>query len=149
MERPLSASRSSSRAKVSLNTDDIERSVAATFDEEDKVKAYKPYHYFDYIAGTSTGGLSAIMLGRMQLDIDKALEQYDTVGNEVFGKPRPLHIHKFADFLAPKYGPKQMERAIQDVIETGLAGEMKQYNNEEPYTKDKIQFLSNPMKCRT
>lgn len=141
-------SRPSSEAKINLNEDDITRSVDATFGT--KILGYKPCHYFDYVAGTSTGGLSAIMLGRMQMSADQALDQYNTVGNEVFGKPRPLHVQlKFADLLAPKYGPKQMERAIQKVIEEGLAEEMKQHNNEEPYTKEKIPFLSNPKKCRT
>ncbi|KAI9659137.1 MAG: hypothetical protein M1821_002097 [Bathelium mastoideum] len=148
--RPSDTPRPSSAARVGLNEDDIASSVEATFAEENKVTAYKPHHYFDYVAGTSTGGLSAIMLGRMQMDVEKALDQYETVGNDVFGKPRPLHVQlKFADLLAPKYGPKQMEQALQKVIQAGLADEMKQHNCEEPYTKEKIPFLSNPKKCRT
>ncbi|KAF2230294.1 FabD/lysophospholipase-like protein [Viridothelium virens] len=148
MTPPASSSRPPSRTKTNPDEHDLTESVNATFEKSDS--AYKPHHYFDYIAGTSTGGLSAIMLGRMQMNIDAALSQYDTVGNDVFGKPRPLHVQlKFADLLAPKYGPKQMERAIQKVINVGLAEEMGQHNNEEPYTKEKIPFLSNPKKCRT
>ncbi|KAI9698251.1 MAG: hypothetical protein M1820_007521 [Bogoriella megaspora] len=131
-----------------IQHEEITVSVDTCFDQ--KVADYKPHHYFDYMAGTSTGGLSAIMLGRMQMNIEQALEQYDTVGNNVFGKPRALHVYlKVADLLAPKYGPKQMETALQKVIQSGLAEEMKQHRDEDPYTPDKIPFESNPKKCRT
>ncbi|KAF5977336.1 calcium-independent phospholipase A2-gamma [Fusarium coicis] len=33
--------------------------------ESERVDEYLPCHYFDYVAGTSTGGLSSIMLGRL------------------------------------------------------------------------------------
>jgi patatin-like phospholipase/acyl hydrolase len=36
--------------------DDVSKSVEATFADGVTVSAYKPCHYFDYIAGTSTGG---------------------------------------------------------------------------------------------
>ncbi|GME30456.1 uncharacterized protein K452DRAFT_316774 [Neofusicoccum parvum] len=55
------------------------------------------------MAGTSTGGLSTIMLGRMELDVDAALACYDIVGNDVFGKPRLLPKHIPAVSLV---GPK-------------------------------------------
>ncbi|EME79669.1 uncharacterized protein MYCFIDRAFT_9528, partial [Pseudocercospora fijiensis CIRAD86] len=45
---------------------------------------YRPHHYFDYFVGTSTGGLSAIMLGRLQMTVDDALALYDIIGTKVF-----------------------------------------------------------------
>ncbi|PMD14934.1 FabD/lysophospholipase-like protein, partial [Hyaloscypha hepaticicola] len=50
--------------------------------------AYLPAHYFNYMVGTSTGGLIAIMLGRLQMNVDDALKEYENLGREVFGKPR-------------------------------------------------------------
>lgn len=44
-----------------------------------------PYKYFDLIAGTSAGGLSALMLGRLQMDIDSAIEAYKQLGPFIFG----------------------------------------------------------------
>ncbi|CAE6432310.1 unnamed protein product, partial [Rhizoctonia solani] len=35
-----------------------------------------PYEHFDVIAGTGTGGISACMLGRLQMPIDKAISEY-------------------------------------------------------------------------
>jgi hypothetical protein len=63
------------------------------------------HHYVDYFFGTSTGGfvrswylvkepalipsrLSAIMLGRLRMTINQALDSYDAVGMNVFKRPR-------------------------------------------------------------
>lgn len=46
----------------------------------------KPCNIFDLIVGTSTGGLIAVMLGRLHMTIDECIEKYEEVGGEVFGK---------------------------------------------------------------
>ncbi|KEP50937.1 kinesin light chain [Rhizoctonia solani 123E] len=43
-----------------------------------------PYEYFDVIAGTGTGGISACMLGRLRLSVHKAIEEYAKLVKEVF-----------------------------------------------------------------
>lgn len=48
---------------------------------------YLPCHYFDYVSGTSTGGLIAILLGRLRLSVDEAIEEYKRLSTKVFGKP--------------------------------------------------------------
>ncbi len=58
-------------------------------EEEEEVEErldYRPCHYFDYIAGTSTGGLIAILLGRLRMDVDLALETYKDLCRNIFGK---------------------------------------------------------------
>jgi hypothetical protein len=45
-----------------------------------------PYKYFDLIGGTSTGGLVAIMLGRLGMDIQAAIEKYQELGPTIFGR---------------------------------------------------------------
>ena len=46
----------------------------------------KPCEVFDLMAGTSTGGLIAVMLGRLHMSIDECIEEYETVSKRVFGK---------------------------------------------------------------
>lgn len=43
-----------------------------------------PYQYFDLICGTSTGGLIAILLGALHLDIDEAIKLYKKLSKTVF-----------------------------------------------------------------
>ncbi|EXL47748.1 hypothetical protein FOCG_11897 [Fusarium oxysporum f. sp. radicis-lycopersici 26381] len=46
----------------------------------------KPCNYFDIIGGTSTGGLIAIMLGRLQMTVNKYITTYLSLSNKVFKK---------------------------------------------------------------
>ena len=48
----------------------------------------KPCDYFDLIGGTSTGGLIAIMLGRLKMTVDECIDAYITLAHEVFSQPR-------------------------------------------------------------
>lgn len=78
---------------------------------------FRIHHYFDYIAGTSTGGLSAIMLSRLRMDIELALEQYDIVGKGVFSRPRKFSLMQVR---RPKYRTSDMNGALQQVISNAL-----------------------------
>ncbi|KAL9613637.1 MAG: hypothetical protein Q9167_001813 [Letrouitia subvulpina] len=53
------------------------------FEHMSESSRYLPCHYFDYIAGTSTGGLIAIMLGRLSMTVDEALKAYETLADRV------------------------------------------------------------------
>ncbi|KAI9733092.1 MAG: hypothetical protein M1834_003639 [Cirrosporium novae-zelandiae] len=44
----------------------------------------KPCDYFDMIGGTSTGGLIAIMLGRLKMDIDECIKAYTSLSDMTF-----------------------------------------------------------------
>ncbi|KAE9363930.1 hypothetical protein N431DRAFT_550611 [Stipitochalara longipes BDJ] len=46
----------------------------------------RPCDMFDLIAGTSTGGLIAVMLGRLHMSVDECITVYENLGKEVFGK---------------------------------------------------------------
>ncbi|KAF8853923.1 FabD/lysophospholipase-like protein, partial [Acephala macrosclerotiorum] len=47
-------------------------------------ECFLPCHYFDYIGGTSTGGLNAIMLGRLRMSVEECLDQYPRMAENVF-----------------------------------------------------------------
>lgn len=44
----------------------------------------KPANYFELVAGTSTGGIIAIMLFRLHMTVEQAIEQYKYISQEVF-----------------------------------------------------------------
>ena len=46
----------------------------------------RPCDVFDLIVGTSTGGLIAVMLGRLHMTVDECIQQYEILGSRVFGK---------------------------------------------------------------
>jgi patatin-like phospholipase/acyl hydrolase len=48
--------------------------------------AISPSDVFDVVAGTSTGGLIAIMLGKLHMSVAECIEQYYAMAKELFGK---------------------------------------------------------------
>ncbi|CZR65628.1 uncharacterized protein PAC_15528 [Phialocephala subalpina] len=104
--------------------------------------AFLPCHYFDYIAGTSTGGLIAIMLSRLRMTVDECLEEYTILGNEVFGRPRAKRVFiprsLKLDSLEARTG--RLERMLRTIVESKGSKE----------SVDKIDhFASRPDSCRT
>ncbi|KAL2025831.1 hypothetical protein VTO58DRAFT_103014 [Aureobasidium pullulans] len=57
----------------------------------------KPCDYFDVIGGTSTGGLIAIMLGRLDMSVDECINAYTELSEKVFQKKHriPAQISKY------------------------------------------------------
>ncbi|KAF2730101.1 FabD/lysophospholipase-like protein [Polyplosphaeria fusca] len=81
-------------------------SSRTTFEENDLL----PCHYFDYMYGTSTGGLISVMLARLRMTVPQCLEIYREVGNDLFGSRRNTLP------LATKYHHKPLERAVQRIV---------------------------------
>ncbi|KAI1407273.1 FabD/lysophospholipase-like protein [Hypoxylon sp. FL1857] len=81
----------------------------------DEYKPFLPCHYFDYIAGTSTGGLIAIMLGRFRMTVDDCIHEYLHLAGKVFGRPRYLHYMN-SPIPRCKYNTKKFEEVIKNVI---------------------------------
>jgi hypothetical protein len=97
--------------------------------------------------------LTAILLGRLEMSVQKALEQYDIVGNEVFGKPRFIHsTMKVANYVREKYSEKRMEASMISVIRNGLQDELRLSRREEQEQRkyaSEAAFLSDASRCRT
>lgn len=74
----------------------------------------KPCDYFDMMAGTSTGGLIAIMLGRLKMSIDDCIQAYEDMAAKIFGAggTARLLIH------GERYDDKKYEEAIKHIVET-------------------------------
>lgn len=73
-----------------------------------------PCHYFDYMWGTSTGGLVALMLGRLRMSVTQALEVYRGVGDTIFGDKRWLNARGI-NFLATKYKHLNVKKAVMEI----------------------------------
>lgn len=87
---------------------DTERNIASP---------WLPCHYFDYMAGTSTGGLISIMLGRLRMSIDDCIVEYETLGPKVFAHPRWFHLRTPLFWPRDKYDHRSLEKAIRGVID--------------------------------
>ncbi|KUI57201.1 Patatin-like protein 2 [Cytospora mali] len=74
----------------------------------DLAKVPKPCDYFHLIGGTSTGGLVAIMLGRLQMSTEEALKAYDSFASEIFSKRRKS--------LVEKYKAKALEETVKNLV---------------------------------
>ena len=75
----------------------------------------KPCDYFHMICGTSTGGLIALMLGRMRLSIDKCIEAYSEMSPHIF-----THLHHRVNLLngqtQGRFDHEALERGVKSVL---------------------------------
>jgi hypothetical protein len=99
---------------------------------------YLPCHYFDYIGGTSTGGyvssrqgqshplnssrLISIMLSRLRMSVDEAIEEYEHLAGFIFGHPRIFSIRGPIPFPRDKYSSKRVVDVVQQVVLSRLCG---------------------------
>ncbi|OAF55459.1 hypothetical protein VC83_08267 [Pseudogymnoascus destructans] len=50
----------------------------------EEIKSLRPCDFFDLICGTSTGGMIALMLGRMKMNVGDAITFYEQMSKEIF-----------------------------------------------------------------
>lgn len=80
----------------------------------------KPCDYFDMIGGTSTGGLIAIMLGRLQMSVVDCITAYLSLSKRVFRKSR--HRVTVKGQVQGRFDSDELARAIKEVVaQQGLA----------------------------
>lgn len=77
---------------------------------------YLPAHYFDYVGGTSTGGLISIMLGRLRMSVDDCMREYETLSETIFGHPRRASVRGPIFWPRDKYDGDRIQKAVEDVI---------------------------------
>jgi hypothetical protein len=61
------------------------------------------------------------MLGRFRMSIPDCLDEYEKMGNVVFGNPRIFCQRNIGIVSRAKYSAKAMEKAIKDVSERRCA----------------------------
>lgn len=67
------------------------------------------------------------MLSRMGMDIDDALRQYSTVGNDVFAHRR-RQVKRWGGVMTPKYASANMNTALKTVVGHGSKKETARRN---------------------
>ncbi|CAG8252566.1 unnamed protein product [Penicillium olsonii] len=76
----------------------------------------KPCDVFDLIGGTSTGGLIAIMLGRLELDVDQCLMAYTELMESIFSQKISNVPVDWSGNIISQYDSKKLKTAIETVI---------------------------------
>jgi hypothetical protein len=102
---------------------------------------YIPAHYFDYVGGTSTGGLISIMLGRLRMSVDDCMLEYEKLSDDIFGHPRWASVKGPIPWLRDKYNGETIQKAVEDVISRRMAPEERKAGAGS--------FNSPPGLCRT
>ncbi|MCJ1262618.1 hypothetical protein MMC22_002488 [Lobaria immixta] len=74
-----------------------------------------PCHYFDHIWGTSTGGLIAIMLGRLRMSVPQALSVYREFGESIFGRKQKRALNGLNVFAA-RYKHANVTKVIDNIV---------------------------------
>ncbi|MCJ1310207.1 hypothetical protein MMC25_003869 [Agyrium rufum] len=74
----------------------------------------KPCDYFDMIGGTGTGGLIAIMLGRLRMSIDECIDAYLSLSERIFRKKG--HRVTIKGKIQGRFDSEELERAVKEVV---------------------------------
>jgi len=93
----------------------------------------KPCDVFDMIGGTNTGGLIAVMLGRLEMDVDSCITAYTELSDCVF-QQKKLRI-SISNTVHGKFDSEELKSAIQLLVQR--------------YYHDKDALLKHPgAKCK-
>ncbi|KAJ7452585.1 FabD/lysophospholipase-like protein [Mycena latifolia] len=93
----------------------------------------RPCEHFDLIGGTSTGGLIALMLGRLRMSVEEAIQAYDTLAQVL------PETKRFGQNT--KFKTSQLEAAIQKIVKENSPSEDPNESMKDPLDHDAI--------CRT
>ncbi|KAJ4323146.1 hypothetical protein N0V94_002032 [Neodidymelliopsis sp. IMI 364377] len=100
----------------------------------------KPCDYFDMIGGTSTGGLIAVMLGRLRMSVADCIAAYLSLSERVFRKTR--HRVTMKAQIQGRFDSEELARAIREVV-------AKQGLREDALLKDESKTACKVFVCAT
>ncbi|KAI1165515.1 acyl transferase/acyl hydrolase/lysophospholipase [Nemania serpens] len=91
----------------------LENIMESIRDSEGLGSTPRPCEYFDLIGGTSTGGIIAIMLGRLRMTVDECIRAYDKLGQTAF---TPKRTTIFPAAPSGAYSAQALERAVKQTV---------------------------------
>ncbi|KAG4428205.1 hypothetical protein IFR05_016312 [Cadophora sp. M221] len=95
----------------------------------------KPCDYFDMIGGTSTGGLIALMLGRLAMPVDEAIEAYIALAPKIFTKMH--HRVTLKGQVQGRFDHAAIEEGVRELLD------------EKGYNRDELLKDSSGLGCKT
>lgn len=97
----------------------------------------KPCDHFDLIAGTGTGGLIAIMLGRLRLDLETCMNVYVRMTKKVFETDKTIAGIPYRSTL---FKASKLEEAIRECVKEHTV-----FEDEGNDSISAAQDISSPM----
>jgi patatin-like phospholipase/acyl hydrolase len=101
----------------------------------------KPCQFFDLIAGTSTGGLIAIMLGTLGMKIDDCIQEYLELAPKIFPtegfvvRSKPSKLFKAVRGSA-RFDAMALENEVKKLVEKYLRREPDSALEDVPLSED-------------
>jgi hypothetical protein len=102
----------------------------------------KPADHFDLICGTGTGGLIAIMLGRLRLDLETCKEVYVRMTRKVFETDKTIAGIPYRSTL---FKASKLEEAIRECVQEHTIFANEGNDGIEPEGLNDLQSPINPM----
>ncbi|EXJ92891.1 hypothetical protein A1O3_01445 [Capronia epimyces CBS 606.96] len=100
--------------------------------EENGAAPLKPCQLFDLIGGTSTGGLIAIMLGRLEMDVDECINAYNRLIKAVFKEKAHRIPFRFSGRIQSQFDSAKLKAAIEEVITSRGYSPTEPFNDRKP-----------------
>jgi hypothetical protein len=100
----------------------INRSIRSRRGADIEHEDVEPHDIFDLVAGTSTGGLIAVMLGKLGMTVQQCIDTYYRLSETIFGKK---HLRsRVSGGLAPaKYSGSRLRDLVRGLIQEHRADE--------------------------
>ncbi|KAF2269546.1 phospholipase [Lojkania enalia] len=99
--------------------------------QEANLPPVRPCEVFDLIGGTSTGGLIAIMLGRLEMDVEECIDTYSGLSQKIFSQKQNRFGFGWKGDLKGRFSAENLEEAISKVVSD------KGFNNSDPLDNGK------------
>ena len=100
--------------------------------ELDEKQPLRPCEYFDIIAGTSTGGLIAIMLGTLRMSVDEAIKSYLDFAPKIFPREGFVSRNRLTKVFKGVRGTARFDAtALENEVKEMVAEYVKQNGNEQ------------------
>ncbi|KAM7212357.1 hypothetical protein V8F06_012262 [Rhypophila decipiens] len=100
----------------------------------------KPCQIFDMIGGTSTGGLIAIMLGRLEMSVDDCIEAYRAMSPKIFTKVN--HRLNLRGKVQGRFDHTAIEESVKNILrEHHLPEDEKFYQPSKHGSKTCMTFV--------